>query len=65
MQTKIIYLKVYINKFFNRGTNKLVVKFHKVLIFSRNALTIFHIFYAMSNTNRQNKCLMLYFLKQI
>lgn len=37
MQTKIIYLKGYINKFFNRGTNKLVVKFHKVLIFSRNA----------------------------
>ena len=31
-------LKAYVNNFSNRVTNALVVKFHKVLIFSRNAL---------------------------
>ena len=31
-------LKAYVNNFSNRATNALVVKFHKVLIFSRNAL---------------------------
>ena len=53
------HLKVYISNFSNRATNKLVVKFHKVLITSRKALTIFFIFYAMKETNRKKKYMLL------
>ena len=54
-------LKVYVSNFSNKATNILVVKFHKVLIFSRNTLAIFFIFYAMKETNRQNKHMLLLF----
>ena len=57
-------IKVYISNFSNRATNKLVVKFYKVLIFWRNTLTIFFIFYAMKETSRQNKQMLLLFLKK-
>ena len=59
-------LKVYISNFSNRATNKLVVKFYKVLIFWRNTLhrEIFFIFYAMKEASRQNKQMMLLFLKK-
>ena len=54
------HLKVYIRNFSNRATSKLVVKFHKDLIFSRNARTIFFILFAMKETNRQNKYKLLF-----
>ena len=53
-----------LSNFSNRATNKLVVKFQKVLIFSRNTLKNFFISYVMKETNGQNKHMLLLFLKQ-
>ena len=57
--TRKDHLKVYINNFSDKATNNLVLKRHKVLILSRNTRTIFFIFYTVSETNRQNKIMMV------
>ena len=57
-------LKVYVSNFSNRAINILVVKFQKVLIFLSNTLAIFFIFYGTTEANRQNKHMLLLFLKK-